>query len=229
MKLLVVVALLTAGIASLVASVGEQTVSAIPAAEEIETTAPRSSNAAIGSQVDDAESPTTMTAATPSTMAATAGHGLTVPEAVSPIRLRVERLGLDLDIDSVGVDAEGDFDVPRSGVGWYRYGVSPGEEGSAVLAAHVDFNGSPGAFFELDALLGGDRIEIDLSDGTTSVFEVVEQILYDKTALPADELFAEEGDATLRLITCGGTFDHAARSYQGNRVVTALPVLLEQD
>ncbi len=159
-----------------------------------------------------------------STIEVTGSHDLRV-EAIAPVPLRVRVASLDIDIalDSVGVDADGDFDVPRSGVGWYRHGPSPGSDGSAVLAAHVDFNGAPGAFFRLSELVPGDRIEVDSDDGMTRVFTVVDQVLYDKTVLPADELFREDGDEALRLITCGGSFDADARSYLGNRVVTAVP------
>ena len=41
---------------------------------------------------------------------------------------------------------------------WYRHGPSPGQDGSAVLAGHVDWNGRQGAFFALDTLPPGAEI-----------------------------------------------------------------------
>lgn len=144
---------------------------------------------------------------------------------VAPARVRVPSLGLDVDIVAVGVDDDGLFDVPSADqVGWYRYGPAPGEPGSAVLAAHVDYNGELGAFYELRDLLPGELVEVDYADGTSQTFRVVDQTLYDKTALPADELFRRTGESVLHLATCGGTFDPVTRSYQGNRVVVAVPI-----
>lgn len=145
--------------------------------------------------------------------------------AVPPARVVVPSLDLDVDIVSVGVDDEGLFDVPSADeVGWYRYGASPGQEGAAVLAAHVDYNGQAGAFFSLQEMEPGALIHIEYVDGSTQSFEVVDQALYDKTSLPADELFRRTGAPVLHLATCGGTFDPVARSYLGNRVVTAVPL-----
>lgn len=147
-------------------------------------------------------------------------------ETTTPARVRVPSLGLDVDVVPVGVDDVGLFDVPRADqVGWYRHGPSPGEPGSAVLAAHVDFDGELGAFFALRDLLPGDVIELDYVDGTSQAFRVVDQTLYDKTALPADELFRRSGDSVLHLATCGGSFDPVTQSYVGNRVVTAVPIV----
>lgn len=147
-------------------------------------------------------------------------------ESTMPARVRVPALGLDVDIVPVGVDDTGLFDVPSADqVGWYRYGPSPGEPGSAVLAAHVDFDGELGVFFALRDLLPGDVVELDYVDGTSQSFQVVDQTLYDKTALPADELFRRSGESVLHLATCGGNFDPVTRSYVGNRVVTAVPIV----
>lgn len=149
------------------------------------------------------------------------GHNGTL----QPARVVVPSLDLDVDIVSVGVDADGLFDVPGADqVGWYRYGASPGEEGAAVLAAHVDYDGRAGAFFSLQDMEQGAVIHVQYVDGSSRSFEVVEQALYDKAALPADELFRRSGSPVLHLATCGGTFDPVARSYRGNRVVTAVPL-----
>jgi sortase (surface protein transpeptidase) len=163
---------------------------------------------------------------TVSTLAVSSGDDAVSADASpTPARVVIPALGLDVDIVSAGVDAEGRFDVPGADqVGWYQYGSAPGDTGSAVLAAHVDFGGRPGAFFELRTLIAGDLINVEFDDGQTRSFEVSDQVLYEKSALPADEIFRRDGPATLHLATCGGTFDEASHSYVGNRVVTALPI-----
>ncbi len=146
-------------------------------------------------------------------------------EAPAPVSIKIPSLGLEADIVPVGVDADGNFEVPTAAdVGWYRFGPEPGASGSAVLAAHVDYNGVAGAFYELRLLTVGAQVDIEFSDGSAQRFEVVGQELYDKQGLPRDDLFRRTGTPSLRLATCGGQFDPQARSYLGNRVVTAVPV-----
>jgi hypothetical protein len=44
---------------------------------------------------------------------------------------------------------------------------------------------------------------------------------YPKRAFPTQAVFGPEPDPVLRLITCGGRFDRARRSYVDNVIVTA--------
>ncbi len=148
-----------------------------------------------------------------------------VATAPTPSRLRVPALDIDASIIGVGVDAQGLLDVPNPHqVGWYQHGSTPGTDGAAVLAAHVDLGHIPGVFYDLDAVLVGDRIYVDFDDGTSRAFDVVDEVLYDKSALPEDDLFRRSGDPLLQLVTCGGSYDPVTRHYLGNRVVTARPV-----
>lgn len=146
-------------------------------------------------------------------------------EATVPIAVRIADLGLEAAVLSVGVDENNEFAVPAADtVGWYKYGAAPGSEGSAVLAAHVDYGGRAGAFFNLADLQIGEMLEVDMADGSVLEYRVTDNRLYDKQELPADELFRKNGSPVLTLITCGGTFDEERRSYRGNVVVTAEPV-----
>ncbi len=145
----------------------------------------------------------------------------------SPVSVRIGDIALEAPVIPVGVDSQNQFAVPAAEqVGWYRFGPRPGAEGSAVLAAHVDYGGKPGAFFNLADLRVGDPIEVELSDGSVLRYRVTGNTEYDKTDLPFDEVFRKEGSEVLQLITCGGTFDPNARSYEANVVVTALPEAL---
>ena len=126
----------------------------------------------------------------------------------------------------VGVDAAtGELAIPAdpAQVGWYQFGSTPGAAGSAVLAGHVDWKGRPGAFIDLDRVQLGERVEVDLGDGTTRAFIVIETHLIAKTELPK-ELFERSGPSKLVLITCGGEFDRSIHRYRQNVVVVAAPV-----
>ena len=98
--------------------------------------------------------------------------------------------------------------------------LHPGGAGSAVLAGHVDWKGRPGAFIDLDQVQPGERIEVDLGDGTTHAFVVAETHLIVKTELPP-ELFDRSGPPKLVLITCGG--DSTARSAATGRTSWSWP------
>ncbi|MCP3856371.1 MAG: class F sortase [Actinomycetia bacterium] len=144
----------------------------------------------------------------------------------APVNLRIGSLAIEAPIVGVGVEANDELEVPGAAeVGWYEFGPRPGEEeGSAVLAAHVDYNGRPGVFFELRNLVVGDGLEVEFDDGTVRRFEVISLDQYAKDELPFDRVFARSGSPVLTLITCGGDFDSSARSYQDNVVVYAIPV-----
>ena len=149
----------------------------------------------------------------------------TLAEAIQPVSIRVAGIELEAPVISVGVDSNNQFAVPAADtVGWYQFSSSPGEAGASVLAAHVDYGGEPGAFFNLEKVLPGDRLEVEMEDGRVIPYQVVGNNIYDKTDLPASELFRKDGDSVLQLITCGGTFDPERRSYEANVVVTAVPI-----
>lgn len=144
-----------------------------------------------------------------------------------PARLVVEKLGIDAPVDGYGVDDKGQMDVPNNitDVGWYKYGPSPGEGGSAVLAAHVDLAGpGRGLFYDLAELEEGDAVHVVYSDGSESVFRVVARSTYLKEELPLDAIFSREGPPVLTLITCGGGFSRSERRYDSNVVVFAVPI-----
>ena len=139
-----------------------------------------------------------------------------------PVTVRMPSVGVEAPVIPVGVDEELRFDVPAADtVGWYRYSAVPGAPGASVLAAHVDYGGLPGAFYHLADVVPGDVLELVLDDGSTLVYDVIGNTLYDKTELPAADLFRKDGEPVLQLITCGGTFDPVAHSYEANVVVTA--------
>ncbi|MBP2368919.1 class F sortase [Pseudonocardia parietis] len=140
-----------------------------------------------------------------------------------PVRLRVDRLGVDTEPVPLGLHPDGAMQVPDDAgtVGWFTGAPTPGELGPAVLAAHVDWKGLPGAFADLHTLEPGDEIRVDRADGSTVVFAVTRVGQYAKADFPTREVYGDLDHAGLRLITCGGVFDRSADSYSDNVVVFA--------
>lgn len=146
-------------------------------------------------------------------------------EGPKPIGLEIASIGIeDGAVIGVGVDSGGSFDVPtHHEVGWYKYGPTPGQFGSAVLAAHVVLNGTDGVFRHLAELQTGDDVVVRFDDGSTREFTVLGLDQYPKADLPLEEIFRREGDPQLVLITCGGEFDPATNGYRDNIVAFAAP------
>lgn len=156
------------------------------------------------------------------------------PEAVAthvrfdhmPSMLRVPAIDVDHPLIPVGLNPDGSMEIPHDvhEIGWYEpQGVLPGDDGTAVLAGHVDSRSQgPGAFYDLRYLEVGDEILISDRDEDQR-WEVVARRTYDKNEIPIEEIFVDHGDPRLVLVTCGGEFDRTRRSYTDNIVVYAEP------
>jgi hypothetical protein len=168
-------------------------------------------------------------APTPPAVSATAGPSApvavlpTVLAASRPVRVQIPSIGVDSELMDLGVQADGTLEVPATGfpAGWFTGAPTPGERGPAVIAGHVDWGGSPGVFYALRDVVVGDEIDVDREDGGTAVFRVTEVGQYPKDAFPTAAVYGDLDHAGLRVITCGGDFDHAAHSYVDNTVVFA--------
>lgn len=146
--------------------------------------------------------------------------------AARPRLLTIPDLGIDgATVIDVGVDPVGDLEVPPADqVGWYRHGPAPGEAGSAVLAAHIAYDGRDGVFVRLADVQPGATVEVEDEAGRLSRYTVEAVERHAKEALPEDLVYARDGASRLVLVTCGGRFDPERRSYDDNIVVVAVPV-----
>ena len=139
-----------------------------------------------------------------------------------PARIRIKTIGLDSPLETLHV-VKGVLQPPErfDRAGWYADGTAPGDTGPAVIAGHVDSKAGPAIFYRLRELVPGDKVEV-LRGGTVVTFTVVRTAWYPKTAFPTDAVYGPTPDRQLRLITCGGVFNHALRSYRDNLVVYAV-------
>jgi sortase (surface protein transpeptidase) len=141
-----------------------------------------------------------------------------------PTSIAIPTIGVHAPIVAVGLQADGAMQLPDPDqVGWYRLGPRPGTPGPAVLVGHVDNRTGPAVFYRLRQLRPGDEILIGQSDGTTSRFLVGRLEQHPKTALPTSRIWTTATRPLLRLITCGGSFNHATGHYRDNLIVYASP------
>jgi hypothetical protein len=148
---------------------------------------------------------------------------LTYPTVAPPVRLRIPALHVTSSLERLGLLADGTIAVPASPnvAGWYAGGPRPGQAGPAVILGHVDSQAGPGIFFNLFKLKHNAAVLVDRADGSTVTFRVTTVSRVSKTRFPTDLVYVPTLQPTLRLVTCGGSFDHARRSYRDNVIVYA--------
>jgi hypothetical protein len=141
----------------------------------------------------------------------------------SPVAVLIPAIGIVAPVVPVGATRSGELQIPSDirTAGWFAFGPSPGDPGSAVIVGHVDSAAQgQGVFFRLRELDPGATISVRFADGTRRDFRVVGRRSYPKQSLPPS-VFERTGEPVLTLITCGGPFDWAMRHYEDNVVVFA--------
>lgn len=142
-----------------------------------------------------------------------------------PVRLEIPKLNIDTEIIAVGLNDNGEMEVPKkqTQVGWYNGGQEPGSVGTAVLVGHYGVwrNGEPGVFNDLNKIKKGDEIIVRNAKGKTIVFSVRESRDYAWNGNTAVVFNSNDLKSHLNLITCDGTWNDATKSYSLRRVVFA--------
>lgn len=140
-----------------------------------------------------------------------------------PERVIIPALGVNANVQDVGIAASGNMAVPNNftDVAWYRYGAAPGQAGSAVIDGHVDNGlGLPGVFKNLNTIAVGDAIDVQ-NASTTLHFSVVDIERYPYKNVPVQQIFAATTTPMLNLITCEGVWVQGDRTYDHRLVVYA--------
>jgi len=156
-----------------------------------------------------------------------------LPPAVSPLkdalpqRVDIPGLGVQAPLIARGLDAHGAVEPPSfaqaGAVGWYAAGTTPGADGAALLVGHLDTETRPAVFYRLSTVRPGQTVRVLRADGTVAEFTVDDVQVQSRDRFDAARAYGQHraGRAELRLITCGGTFDRAGRTYTANVIVSA--------
>jgi hypothetical protein len=157
-----------------------------------------------------------------------------IHQVALPTAIQIDHIGVLSSLIPLGVD-HGAFQIPPVShpeqAGYYCPAVAdarcgaplPGEVGPAAILGHVDGDGKRGVFYRLKELRGGDRIVIERADRSKITYRVTVVEQYPKDNFPFGRVFGNTDQTELRIITCGGTFDHAAHSYDDSIVAFAEP------
>jgi hypothetical protein len=139
-----------------------------------------------------------------------------------PTFVDIPAVGIHASITPLGLGTDGIIHVPENFVqaGWFSGGPRPGDSGPAVILGHVDSRTGPAVFFRLKDLQPGDTVTVTSSTGIERF--IVDSIAkYPKTQFPTEAVYGPVSDRALRLVTCGGQFDHSKGSYLSNIIVFA--------
>mgnify|MGYP001206387490 CR=1 FL=1 len=146
-------------------------------------------------------------------------------QADEPKKLKISAINVDAFIQKVGVDQNNQVAVPTNIflVGWFVDSSKPGENGLSIIDGHVDGRTvKDGVFARLSELKIGDNIKIILGDDTEKSFVVNSAV-----TVPNDDalavLFSQDPTvpSQLNLVTCGGSFDKTAGTYNKRVIVSA--------
>ncbi len=115
--------------------------------------------------------------------------------------------------------------------------------GAVIIAGHINWQGTPGALSDLSQYGADDvgrTLTVTMADGRIRTYRITGGFSIDKAQLAAEgtqgplhtkmfgqiESYGPTANPTeeLRLISCGGEYDPAARSYSSNIVVIARPI-----
>ncbi|MCX4693167.1 class F sortase [Streptomyces sp. NBC_01408] len=147
--------------------------------------------------------------------------------AALPQRVDVPSIGIQAPVVSRGLDGDGAIDPPpedRPGtVGWWGAGTQPGAAGTALMVGHVDTRSKPAVFYGLSSAQPGDKVRVVRADGSVAEFTIEDVRVYTRAGFDPHKAYGQRirGRAELRLVTCGGTYDKAAKEYTANVVVSA--------
>ena len=138
-------------------------------------------------------------------------------------RLVIASIGVDAQIEPVGLDAQHAMASPSSldTVGWFNQGPLPGQPGDAVIDGHYGLPSTPAVFRDLHRLRPGDTLMVIWPDGRQVQFRIATAIIVAANSPPPPDVFTRSGPARLTLITCTGQWEQSQRTYSERLIVTA--------
>lgn len=141
-----------------------------------------------------------------------------------PIHIKIPKINVDANIESVGLAADGAVGVPKNqnNVAWFNLSSHPGENGNAIISGHYGWKDKkPSVFDNLYKLHKGDKISVEDDRGNVINFVVRGNRRYDPNANAFDVFISNDNKSHLNLITCEGVLNKNAKSYSKRLVVFA--------
>lgn len=143
-------------------------------------------------------------------------------------RLKIPRFNVDAPIEELAINSRGELDTPKAentAVGWYYIYAKPGFLGNAVFSAHVYYHNVPAPFVNLAKSVAGDKIVVQMENGTEYTYEVISNNRYHRDKMDMGAIIwpkeKADYDEWVTLITCGGELDSTGQEYVSRDVIIA--------
>lgn len=194
---------------------------------------PQAPSSATSAPAAPAESPTPPARSTPAQAPFHCSTTHVSGGSADPLRICIPAIRVDAAVLQLGLNSDRTVEVPPlsqvGDAGWYKYSVTPGSVGPTVILGHVDSaQYGEGVFFRLGRLHAGDQIVVTRDDGMVATYRVDQVSEIAKSRFPTDSVYGATSGPAIRLVTCGGKFDPAARSYLDNIIAYGTLLSLRQ-
>ena len=144
------------------------------------------------------------------------------PIYAEPVRIVISSVGVDAEIEPVGVAEDGSLDTPKiwQNAGWYEKGSKSGEKGNLLINAHYDDNfGQPAAFWQLKNVNLDDKVTVVDTYGRRYEYNVIEYSLVSINDPNRMDTLKSDESAKITLITCGGVWIPGKATYDKRLVI----------
>lgn len=139
------------------------------------------------------------------------------------MRVCIPAIGVDAIVLQVGLNPDKTVQVPPLSevrdAAWYRNSPVPGDDGPTIILGHINSaQYGAGVFLDLHRLKVGNSVSIARGDGAVATYRISRVSAFPKSSFPTQLVYGDTAGPTVRLITCGGTFNTSTRSYDDNIV-----------
>lgn len=119
-----------------------------------------------------------------------------------PRALQIPSVGIEESVRSLGLNAQGQIYPPQHTTMWYTGSAVPGQDGIAVVAGHVTYEG-PDNFYNLVKISTGASVNLQCATGGPLRLSVVRTASVPKTKLQTDQtVWGSSTSPVVVLITC---------------------------
>lgn len=147
----------------------------------------------------------------------------TAQAPAKPSRIIIPDIGVDAQIESLGLTADNAVDVPKSlwTTAWFNQSSKPGSPGPAMIVGHYSAYGKA-VFANLKKLNPGQKIIVTDDKAQQFTFIVKQKRDWPQAEVPMAELLGNRtSKPRLEIITCGGGYIKASRDFTNRTVITA--------
>ena len=149
--------------------------------------------------------------------------------ADKPRYLNIPKLNINkARVLEVGLSPDGQMLTPYNifDVGWYNGSAKPGTKGTSIIDGH---NGGPhihGVFKNLPDLAYGDKLTIEMGDGTIYTYQIIDNVTVPLSEADAKMLYAAkspiDGKESITFITCTGEWSQVQQTYLSRQFARAV-------